>query len=67
MRVHGATVHFVTAKLDCGPIVIQAVVPVAADDDEASLAERVLREEHRIYPRPCVGSPRAGRQSKMER
>ena len=50
VRVHGATVHFVTAKLDCGPIVIQAVVPVAADDDEASLAERVLREEHRIYP-----------------
>lgn len=50
VRVHGATVHFVTATLDCGPIVIQAAVPVMAGDDEASLAARVLREEHRIYP-----------------
>lgn len=49
-RVHGATVHFVTPELDVGPIVIQAAVPVLDDDDENSLAERVLREEHRIYP-----------------
>lgn len=49
-RVHGATVHFVTPELDVGPIVIQAAVPVLDDDDEHSLAERVLREEHRIYP-----------------
>jgi phosphoribosylglycinamide formyltransferase-1 len=50
VKVHGATVHFVTASLDHGPIVVQAAVPVAADDDEATLAARVLREEHRIYP-----------------
>lgn len=50
VRVHGATVHFVTPALDCGPIVAQAVVPVRPDDDEATLARRVLAEEHRIYP-----------------
>ena len=50
-RVHGATVHFVTPELDAGPIVIQAAVPVLEDDDEHRLAARVLREEHRIYPR----------------
>ncbi|NMG66564.1 phosphoribosylglycinamide formyltransferase [Azoarcus indigens] len=50
VRVHGATVHFVTAELDSGPMVIQAVVPVRDDDDEASLAARVLEQEHRIYP-----------------
>jgi phosphoribosylglycinamide formyltransferase-1 len=49
-QVHGATVHFVTPELDSGPIVIQAVVPVLPDDDEASLAARVLQQEHRIYP-----------------
>lgn len=50
VRVHGATVHFVTAALDCGPVVIQAVVPVLPGDDEARLAARVLEHEHRIYP-----------------
>ncbi len=50
VRVHGATVHFVTATLDSGPIVIQAAVPVQPDDDEATLAARVLAQEHRIYP-----------------
>lgn len=50
VRVHGATVHFVTPELDVGPIVVQAVVPVRDDDDEQSLAARVLKEEHRIYP-----------------
>lgn len=50
VRVHGATVHFVTPALDVGPIIIQAVVPVRADDDEDSLSRRVLAEEHRIYP-----------------
>lgn len=50
VRVHGATVHFVTAELDCGPIVIQAVVPVLPDDDASALAARVLAQEHRIYP-----------------
>lgn len=50
VKVHGASVHFVTPELDGGPIVLQAVVPVLPDDDEESLASRVLAEEHRIYP-----------------
>ncbi|WP_395826407.1 phosphoribosylglycinamide formyltransferase [Collimonas sp.] len=51
VKVHGATVHFVTATLDHGPIVAQAVVPVLEDDTEQSLEQRVLVEEHQIYPR----------------
>src|SRR5574343_30722 len=47
----GATVHQVTAELDHGPILAQAVVPVLPDDDEHSLAARVLNQEHQIYPR----------------
>lgn len=50
-KVAGATVHFVTADLDHGPIIGQAVVPVLAGDDEATLAARVLTQEHLIYPR----------------
>lgn len=50
VKVHGATVHLVTPELDSGPILAQAVVPVLPDDDEAALAERVLRVEHRLYP-----------------
>ena len=50
VRVHGCTVHFVTPTLDHGPIVIQAAVPVLPGDTEDTLAARVLREEHRIYP-----------------
>lgn len=50
VKVHGATVHFVTPELDAGPIVIQAVVPVHAVDDETTLAARVLVQEHVIYP-----------------
>jgi phosphoribosylglycinamide formyltransferase 1 len=50
VRLHGASVHFVTATLDDGPIVIQAAVPVLDGDDEARLAARVLAVEHRIYP-----------------
>lgn len=50
VRLHGCTVHFVTATLDMGPIIVQAAVPVLPDDDEASLAARVLEQEHRIYP-----------------
>ena len=46
----GATVHQVTAELDHGPILAQAVVPVLPDDDEHTLAARVLTQEHRIYP-----------------
>jgi len=51
VKVHGCTVHFVTAELDHGPIVIQAAVPVRAGDDEQRLAARVLRQEHVVYPR----------------
>lgn len=51
VRLHGATVHFVTPALDSGPIVIQAAVPVLAGDTEAMLAARVLAQEHVIYPR----------------
>ena len=47
---HGASVHFVTEELDGGPLVLQVRVQVLADDDAATLAARVLREEHRIYP-----------------
>ncbi len=47
---HGATVHYVTADLDSGPIIIQGVVPVNRDDTVDSLRQRVLQEEHRIYP-----------------
>jgi phosphoribosylglycinamide formyltransferase-1 len=50
VKVHGATVHFVTAELDHGPIIAQAVVPVLDDDTEDTLAARVLEQEHRIYP-----------------
>ena len=48
-KVVGATVHFVTAELDHGPIVMQAVVPVRVGDDANTLAERVLASEHLIY------------------
>lgn len=50
MREHGASVHFVTNKVDGGPIILQARVPVYPDDTPATLAARVLRQEHRIYP-----------------
>jgi phosphoribosylglycinamide formyltransferase-1 len=51
VRLHGASVHFVTSQLDHGPIVAQAAVPVIAGDTVATLAERVLATEHIIYPR----------------
>ena len=50
-RVHGCTVHFVTPELDAGPIVIQAAVPVLANDTADALSKRVLRQEHIVYPR----------------
>ncbi|UCF76252.1 MAG: phosphoribosylglycinamide formyltransferase, partial [Betaproteobacteria bacterium] len=50
VRIHGCTVHFVTPALDGGPIIVQAAVPVQPGDSEETLAARVLREEHRIYP-----------------
>jgi phosphoribosylglycinamide formyltransferase 1 len=51
VKTHGCTVHFVTAEVDHGPIVIQAEVPVRKDDSPETLAARVLRQEHIIYPR----------------
>jgi phosphoribosylglycinamide formyltransferase-1 len=50
VKVHGATVHVVTAALDNGPVIVQGAVPVLADDTEETLAARVLHVEHRIYP-----------------
>jgi len=58
VRIHGCTVHFVTADLDHGPIIIQAAVPVLCDDTEQTLAARVLHEEHRIYPQAIAGCAR---------
>ncbi|MDE0333692.1 MAG: phosphoribosylglycinamide formyltransferase [Defluviicoccus sp.] len=49
-RISGCTVHFVRAEMDCGPIVVQAAVPVVDGDDEARLAARVLTAEHLSYP-----------------
>lgn len=51
VKLHGCTVHFVTADLDGGPIIAQAAVPVLRGDTEAALAARVLRQEHILYPR----------------
>jgi phosphoribosylglycinamide formyltransferase-1 len=51
VKLHGCTVHFVSAEVDQGPIVIQAAVPVRSGDTAATLAARVLRQEHLIYPR----------------
>lgn len=51
VRFAGCTVHFVNEECDEGPIIIQAVVPVFSDDTEASLMARILKQEHRIYPR----------------
>ena len=50
-RIAGVTVHFVTGELDGGPIIAQTAVPVLAGDDEATLAARVLAQEHLLYPR----------------
>lgn len=50
VKVHGCTVHFVTADLDHGPIIVQAAVPVRPGDTADTLAARVLRLEHEVYP-----------------
>ena len=49
-RISGCTVHFVTADLDAGPIIAQAAVPVLPEDTADTLAARILRQEHRLYP-----------------
>ena len=50
VRIHGATVHYVSVEVDDGPIVAQAAVPVLPGDTEEVLAARVLDQEHRLYP-----------------
>ena len=60
VKVHGATVHGVTAELDHGPIVMQSCVPVLADDNADTLATRVLKTEHIIYPQVVEWFVRGG-------
>jgi len=50
VRLTGCTVHYVRTEVDAGPIIVQAAVPVLPDDDEATLATRVLAAEHQCYP-----------------
>jgi phosphoribosylglycinamide formyltransferase 1 len=50
VKVAGATVHFVAKEVDAGPIILQAHVPVRDDDAVNTLSERILRQEHRLYP-----------------
>jgi len=50
-KVSGCTVHFVDEGVDSGPIILQKAVEVSDDDTEESLAEKILKEEHQIYPR----------------
>jgi phosphoribosylglycinamide formyltransferase-1 len=50
VRIHGCSVHFVTAQVDNGPIIAQAAVPVLSNDSEQTLAARVLKAEHQLYP-----------------
>jgi len=51
VRFSGCTVHFVTEKVDKGPIIIQAVVPLYVEDTEDTLSQRILQYEHKIYPK----------------
>ncbi len=70
VKIHGCTVHYVTADLDHGPIIIQAAVPVLKDDTPETLGERVLREEHRIYPQAihwiCTGHVALGENARVQ-
>jgi phosphoribosylglycinamide formyltransferase 1 len=60
VRISGCSVHFVTPDLDAGPLVAQAAVPVLAEDTEDTLAARILRAEHRLYPH-ALGLVASGR------
>lgn len=51
VKIAGCTVHFVVPEMDAGPIIVQAAVPVLPGDDEKALANRVLEQEHQVYPR----------------
>lgn len=70
VKIHGCTVHFVTADLDHGPIIIQAAVPVRQDDTPATLSARVLHEEHRVFPQAvrwlCNGDVRLNTLGRVE-
>jgi phosphoribosylglycinamide formyltransferase-1 len=70
VKIHGCTVHFVTADLDHGPIIIQAAVPVRQDDTPATLSARVLYEEHRVFPQAvrwlCNGDVRLNTLGRVE-
>lgn len=50
VRISGCTVHFVSAQMDAGPVIVQAAVPVFPDDTEQTLGARVLEQEHQCYP-----------------
>jgi len=50
VKVSGATVHFVAKEVDAGPVILQAHVPIRDDDTIETLSERILRQEHRLYP-----------------
>ncbi|MDO8350318.1 MAG: phosphoribosylglycinamide formyltransferase [Gallionella sp.] len=69
VKIHGCTVHFVTPDLDHGPIIIQAAIPVLADDTEHTLSARVLHEEHRIFPQAvrwlCAGQIELSKDAKV--
>ena len=62
VKLHGCSVHLVSAEVDQGPIIGQAAVPVLPEDDEATLAARVLKAEHRLFPL-CLGLLAEGRVS----
>jgi phosphoribosylglycinamide formyltransferase-1 len=70
VKVHGCSVHFVTADLDHGPIIIQAAIPVRQDDTAQTISARVLHEEHRIFPQAvrwlCEGNVRLNAQGRVE-
>jgi len=70
VKIHGCTAHYVTDNLDHGPIIIQAAVTVLKDDTPASLAARVLQEEHRIYPQVirwlCTGRVALGMDGRVK-
>lgn len=69
VKIHGCTVHYVTPDLDHGPIIIQAAVPVLSSDTAQILAERVLQQEHLVYPQAirwlCAGQVRLNAAGKV--
>ena len=62
VRISGCTVHLVTEELDAGPVIMQAAVPVHAEDDHRSLARRIQKQEHRILPEAVMLAAQAWRQ-----